>query len=101
MSRRASSVGGLRNSHVAPPSEVERSAPLLPAAQPFCSFTKKTVCSHANVPVPRPPRSGPAPTPAGAPQKKKKEGRGRKGKGKSPAHAPRDPSPLRLSPSAL
>src|SRR5215213_5753864 len=51
MSRSASSVGGLRGSHVAPPSEVESSAPLLPAAHPLRSSTKKTECSHANVPV--------------------------------------------------
>src|ERR1051325_9763964 len=47
----ASSTGRGRSSQRSPPSVVESSAPLPPTAQPLDSSTKKTECSHANVPV--------------------------------------------------
>src|ERR1700755_987927 len=50
-SRIASSTGRARTSQRSPPSVVESSAPFPPTAQPFDSSTKKTECSHANVPV--------------------------------------------------
>src|SRR5215212_8790664 len=47
----ASSTGLRRCSQCSPPSEVASSAPFPPTAQPLDSSTKKTECSHANVPV--------------------------------------------------